>query len=264
MDRDANQMDLDLKDKVVVITGASKGIGFATAEALLGEGARVVLVARDAQRLNEAYEILSSRYDSDQVSIKSVDCSDEIRLREVASEVSQEFGYPYAVVANVGDGQSVIDPIPDADDWSDSWKTNFETGLVTARVFSPYLVSNNGSIVFVSSIAGIEIIGAPTNYSTAKAALFALAKNLSIKLAPKVRVNVVAPGNILAPGGVWESRLRNDQKAVLEMIALKVPLNRFGTVREIADAIVFLCSPRSAFTTGAILRVDGGQTVSIQ
>jgi 3-oxoacyl-[acyl-carrier protein] reductase len=74
----------------------------------------------------------------------------------------------------------------------------------------------------------------------------------------------VAPGNILAPGGVSESRLRNDQKAVLEMIALKVPLNRFGTVREIADVIVFLCSPRSAFTTGAILRVDGGQTVSIQ
>ena len=257
-------MDLDLKDKTVVVTGASKGIGFATAEALLDEGARVVLVARDAQRLNEADEILSSKYGSEQVCIKAVDCSDETELREVASEVSQEFGNPYAVVANVGDGRSVVDPIPDADDWTGSWKTNFETGLVTARVFSPYLASNNGSIVFVSSIAGIEIIGAPTDYSTAKAALIAFAKNLSIKLAPKVRVNVVAPGNILIPGGVWESRLRNDRKAVLEMIALKVPLNRFGTGREIADAIVFLCSSRSTFTSGAVLRIDGGQTVSIQ
>ena len=75
---------------------------------------------------------------------------------------------------------------------------------------------------------------------------------------------MVAPGNILIPGGVWESRLRNDRKAVLEMIALKVPLNRFGTGREIADAIVFLCSSRSTFTSGAVLRIDGGQTVSIQ
>jgi 3-oxoacyl-[acyl-carrier protein] reductase len=257
-------MDLELTDRVIVVTGASKGIGFATAEALLTEGARVVLIARDANRLNVISERLKTSYDVSRFFVISVDCGDETSLRNASLEIEQKFGRVYGVVANIGDGQSVKDSIPEMDQWNASWRTNFETALVTARVFAPILRAQEGSIVFVSSIAGIESIGAPTDYSTAKAALIAFAKNLSAKLAPNVRVNVVAPGNILVPGGAWDSRLQKDPESTSNMLRLNVPLNRFGNPHEIADAIMFLCSPRSAFTTGSVFRVDGGQTVSIQ
>jgi 3-oxoacyl-[acyl-carrier protein] reductase len=257
-------MDLDLTDRVIVVTGASKGIGLATAEELLIEGARVVLLARDTNRLNFISERLKTSYDASRFFVISVDCGDETSLKNASMDIEREFGQVFSVIANIGDGQSVKDPIPEMDHWTANWRTNFETALVTARVFAPILAAQEGSFVFVSSIAGIESIGAPTDYSTAKAALIAFAKNLSVKLAPNVRVNVVAPGNILVPGGAWDSRLQNDPESISNMIRLTVPLNRFGNPHEIADAIMFLCSPRSAFTTGSVFRVDGGQTVSIQ
>ena len=257
-------MDLELTDRVIVVTGASRGIGFATAEALLKEGARVVLIARDANQLDIVSKQLNTTFATSRFLTISVDCGDETSLRNASLEIEQEFGQVYGVVANIGDGQSVKDPIPEMDQWNTSWRTNFETALVTAMVFAPILRAQEGSIVFVSSIAGIESIGAPTDYSTAKAALIAFAKNLSVKLAPNVRVNVVAPGNILVPGGAWDSRLQNDPESISNMIRLNVPLNRFGNPHEIADAIMFLSSQRSAFTTGSVFRVDGGQTVSIQ
>jgi len=257
-------MDLDLTDRVIVVTGASKGIGLATAEELLKEGARVVLLARDTNRLNFISERLKTSYDASRFFVISVDCGDETSLKNASIDIEREFGQVFSVIANIGDGQSVKDPIPEMDQWTANWRTNFETALVTARVFVPLLAAQEGSFVFVSSIAGIESIGAPTDYSTAKAALIAFAKNLSVKLAPNVRVNVVAPGNILVPGGAWDSRLQNDPESISNMLRLNVPLNRFGDPREIADAIMFLCSPRSAFTTGSVFRVDGGQTVSIQ
>lgn len=257
-------MDLELTDRVIVVTGASRGIGFATAEALLKEGARVILIARDANQLDIVSKQLNTTFATSRFLTISVDCGDETSLRNASLEIEQEFGQVYGVVANIGDGQSIKDPIPEMDQWNTSWRTNFETALVTAMVFAPILRAQEGSIVFVSSIAGIESIGAPTDYSTAKAALIAFAKNLSVKLAPNVRVNVVAPGNILVPGGAWDSRLQNDPESISNMIRLNVPLNRFGNPHEIADAIMFLSSPRSAFTTGSVFRVDGGQTVSIQ
>ena len=106
-------------------------------------------------------------------------------------------------------------------------------------------------------------MGAPVDYSTAKAALNAFAKNLSRKASPDVRVNVIAPGNIYSPGNSWDEKMVKDEKPVKAMIQNTVPLQRFGKPEEIADAAVFLCSERALFITGAVLRVDGGQTVSL-
>jgi 3-oxoacyl-[acyl-carrier protein] reductase len=113
----------------------------------------------------------------------------------------------------------------------------------------------------VSSIAGSEAIGAPTDYSTAKAAIIAFAKNLSTKLAPNIRVNTVLPGNVLTSRGTWASRLADNPDDVEKMLKDKVPLRRLASPEEIAESIIFLLSERSSFTTGAVLRVDGGQSV---
>ena len=117
--------------------------------------------------------------------------------------------------------------------------------------------------LFISSIAGMEAFGAPTDYSTAKTAIIALAKNLARKLAPIVRVNVIAPGNVYFEGGSWDEKINRDKKRVDEIISITVPMNRFASPEEIADSAVFLSSPRASFITGSVLRVDGGQVNSL-
>ena len=166
-------------------------------------------------------------------------------------------------MVNVGDGRSVSDVLPDDELWQKTWSSNFESALKTARTFLPMLEKSKGCFLFVSSIAGLEAFGAPTDYSTAKTAIIALAKNMARKLAPSVRVNVIAPGNVYFKGGSWDGKIKQDKKDVDEIIKSTVPMNRFATPQEIADSAVFLCSDRASFITGATLVVDGGQTAGV-
>jgi 3-oxoacyl-[acyl-carrier protein] reductase len=117
----------------------------------------------------------------------------------------------------------------------------------------------SGSVVAVGSIAGLESVPAPITYSAAKAALTAAAQALSRQVAG-VRVNVVAPGNVLFPGGGWERRQSDDPAGVRAYVEAEVPLGRFATPNEIADVVVFVASERASFLTGACLVVDGGQS----
>jgi 3-oxoacyl-[acyl-carrier protein] reductase len=122
----------------------------------------------------------------------------------------------------------------------------------------------SGSIVLVASIAGVESTPAPLAYSAAKAAIVNYAKNLARELGPlNIRVNCVAPGNILFPGGSWEGHLARRRDEVLQMIEAEVPLRRFGQPEEIADLIAFLSSERASFITGSCVIADGGQTRSV-
>ena len=101
------------------------------------------------------------------------------------------------------------------------------------------------------------------DYSTAKTAVTALAKNMARKLGGNVRINVLAPGNIYFEGGSWEQKIKADEARVRNLIQGTVPMNRFGTPVEIADAALFICSNRAAFITGSVVVVDGGPTVGI-
>ena len=165
---------------------------------------------------------------------------------------------------NVGDGQSVPDALPEDEQWQKTWSSNFESALITARTFLPMLKKTKGCLLFISSITGLEAFGAPTDYSTAKSAIIAMAKNMARKLASdNVRVNVIAPGNVYFKGGSWDEKIQQDKKRVDEIIKSTVPMNRFAIPQEIADSAVFLCSDRASFITGATIVVDGGQTVGV-
>jgi 3-oxoacyl-[acyl-carrier protein] reductase len=121
--------------------------------------------------------------------------------------------------------------------------------------------AEGGSIVFVSSIAGLESLGAPLPYGAAKAALEHYSKDLARRVGKHgVRVNTVAPGNILFPGGTWQRKLDADSPDVMQMISAEVPLGRFGAPEEIGALVAFVSSPKAAFITGACLVADGGQT----
>ncbi len=254
-------MDLSLSNKRVLVTGASRGIGLAIAQGFLKEGARVVLLARTARYLADVAAKLSIEHGSDRVTEITGDCADTRTWSEVINRITLIWDGLDIVVANVGDGRSVSDSLPDQERFALTWRTNFITAEQTARFTLPLLAATGGCLLFVSSIAGLEAIGAPTDYSVAKSALIALSKQLARKLAPRIRVNCVAPGNVYFPGGSWDDKIQADRDRVERLIQTTVPMRRFGTPDQIADAVLFLCSDRAKFITGACLVVDGGQTV---
>ena len=256
-------MDLKLNNKKVLITGASRGIGLAVAESFLQEGAKTCLVSRGSNALFDNEKKLQDAYGLENAFACKCDCSNIESLNNLKGKVESRWSVVDIVIVNVGDGRSVSDALPSDEQWKSTWNSNFESALQTARTFLPILEESQGVLLFVSSIAGIEAFGAPTDYSTAKTAIIALAKNMARKLAPNVRVNVIAPGNVYFKGSSWDDKIQKDKCRVDEIIKSTVPMNRFATPQEIADSAVFLCSDRASFITGATLVIDGGQTVGV-
>ena len=202
----------------MLITGASQGIGLAVAEGFLQEGAKTCLVSRGSRALYENEKKLQNIYGLGNVISCKCDCTNVESLNSLKREVENKWSSLDIVIVNVGDGRGVLDALPDDGQWTKTWSNNFESALQTARTFLPMLEDSQGALLFVSSIAGMEAFGAPTDYSTAKAAIIALSKNMARKLAPNVRVNVVAPGNVYFEGGSWDERIKQDKELVDEVI----------------------------------------------
>jgi 3-oxoacyl-[acyl-carrier protein] reductase len=252
-------MKLELQNKVVVITGGTKGIGLAMVKGFIKEDAIVHVIARNC---SSAIEQLMLQFPKS-LYFYSCNAANQTELKETYNNIlSQSNDTIDILISNVGSGKGTPDPISNDENWNSSWDTNFNSALYSARLFSPSIVKSKGSILFISSIAGIEYIGAPIDYSTAKAALIAFSKNLAHKLAPEVRVNIIAPGNIFFEGGTWGEKMRNDPERIRLMLDEKVPLKRFGTPEEVCDLALYLSSFRAGFITGGCFVIDGGQTIS--
>jgi len=192
------------------------------------------------------------------------DMTDPADIRCALDETVAAFGGIDAVVANVGSGTGRGGWDLDLNDWQSALNINLLGSMALARIALPHLIARGGgSITFISSIAGCEAINAPVTYSAAKAAVLSAMKSLSRLVGRHgVRVNAVAPGNVLFPGGTWERKLAERREFFEQYIHSEAPLQRFGRPEEIADAVVFLASERASFITGACLVVDGGQTRS--
>ena len=257
-------MDLELHDKVAFIAGSSRGIGLAIARAFLREGAKVVITGRSVESLEEATALLVTEAGAQRVLSIRGDMTEPTKIRRALNETVATFGGIDAVVANVGSGTARGGWDLNLDDWQSVLKINLLGGMALASAVLPHLVaSGGGSLTFISSIVGCEAINAPVTYSAAKAAVQSAMKSLSRLVGPDgVRINAVAPGNVLFPGGTWERKLAERREFFEQYIQSEVPLQRFGRPEEIADAVVFLASARAAFITGACLVVDGGQTHS--
>lgn len=255
-------MDLGLEGKVALVAGASRGIGFAVARSFLREGAKVVIAARNAPRLDRAAAELRAGGAPDRLLAVAGDMTDSADIARAIDGTIATFGRLDAVVANVGDGAARSGSDLDAEEWGAVLRANLVGSMLLARATLDLLAARDrSSLTFVSSIAGREAVDAPVTYAAAKAALESAMKSLSRLVANKgVRVNAVAPGNVRFPGGRWEQLRSQHPEAVDAYINAAVPMQRFGTPEEIADVIVFVSSERASFMTGTCVVVDGGQS----
>tara|TARA_B100001540_G_C15797195_1_gene638201 strand:+ start:1014 stop:1769 length:756 start_codon:yes stop_codon:yes gene_type:complete len=251
-------MDLGLTGKTALISGSSKGIGLSIAKYLHKEGCNVVLNGRYSKLLKEISNSLGSRS-----SYFAADVTKISECTKLVNHVIKTFGNIDILICNVGDGSSPKPGKEQISDWQKMLDINLNSSINLITTSLESLKKTSGSIVCISSIAGIETTDAPIPYSIAKSALNSYVKNISKPFANfGIRINAVAPGNILFKGSIWEKKLENNKNMVLDMISKKVPMNRFGIPDEIASAVVFLSSSLSSFTTGNILVIDGGQTKS--
>ena len=243
-------MNLELAGKACLVAGASRGIGRAIALALVREGARVCGVARGQADL-----------DTLDVEVRLVaDVATAAGASAAVDGAVAALGGLDVVVTNVGKSFARDAAQMDDDDLAKSLDMNLWTAARVAQRAVPHLAKTRGSITMVSSIWGREAGGAP-GYNVAKAGVVALAKALARDYAKHgIRVNSVAPGSILFPGGGWARRMKADPEAIAEMVRRELPFGRFGTPDEVGDAVAFLASPRASWIAGACLVVDGAQS----
>lgn len=266
-------VDLQLTNQVAFIAGSSRGIGRAIAIALLAEGARIVLTGRDEASLRATESELATPDARDRILAVGGDFSDAETIARAYERTIAHFGRFDHLIANLGTGSGKPGWDQPEAEWTRLFELNFFASTRLTQAALPYLLKNEpgpspsgtrGSILYISSIVAVEATPAPLPYSAAKAALNNYAKNLARQLGPQqVRVNTIAPGNIFFTGGSWERHLANRREAVELMLQTEVPQRRFGIPEEIASLAAWLCSPQSAFSTGACYVMDGGQTRSL-
>jgi 3-oxoacyl-[acyl-carrier protein] reductase len=252
-------MDLGLRGRRALITGGSRGIGLAVAEALAAEGAAVGLVARDPAGLADAAGRLEPR--GVPVATAAADVTDTPRLREAVDDIATALGGLDHLVANAGGtvGRGNLTSAGD-DEFTATFALNAGHAAELIRAGLPHLrAAGRGAVVIISSITGMR--PAPrTAYAAAKAAEIHLAATAAQELASAgIRVNAVSPGSIMFPGGGWDTFRQENPADFAAFLAAQFPFGRLGTLPEVADVVTFLLSARASWITGANIAVDGGQ-----
>lgn len=243
-----------LQGKVAVVTGASSGIGWSISERLIESGAEVVAFARNDEKLAE----LARTFPGKVTPVKG-DVTNAEDLDRLAETVQKKFGGIDAVIPNAGIAR--VRPFDGSgpDDINEQFGVNFVGAFETVRRLSPQL-RLGGAVVFITTFLTKAAIPGLSVYSASKAALSCLTRSLAAELAPKIRVNAVAPGPIATP--LWGTVGLDPETldAVGKQVSSRLFPGAFGNPRDIADAVAFLCSDASGNIFGQELVVDGGYT----
>lgn len=247
-------MDLGLKGRKVIVTGGSRGIGRACALEFAAEGADVAICARGQEALDATRAALQAHGVT--AFAEACDVGDSDQLYRFLTAARAAIGGCDVLVNNTsGFGLSDDDA---------GWQAGIDIDLMASvratRTVTPWMAdSGGGAIVHIASISALET-GSPPAYTAVKAALVAHSKTMAKALAPQgIRVNCVAPGSIEFPGGMWQQQRDSADPSLYEHMLGRIPFGRMGTPEEVAAAVVFLCSARASWISGATLLVDGVQ-----
>jgi 3-oxoacyl-[acyl-carrier protein] reductase len=251
-------MDLGLMGKVAMVTGASKGLGRAMARALGAEGVKLSICARTPETLESAAnELRGAGYD---VLATAADVTNAAQMEHWVEETARKFGGVDILINNAGGARvGALNELSE-EAWRESFELNFFSAVRLTRLAADKMQPRGGgSIINISSIYGRES-GGPLTYNSSKAAMISFTKMLARELGAKgVRVNSIAPGSIIYPGGSWERRFKENPAFEKDFISHETPAGRLGKPDEVAYAVVMMASPRASWINGACLPVDGAQ-----
>jgi 3-oxoacyl-[acyl-carrier protein] reductase len=254
-------MDLGLKDKVVIVTGASRGIGKAIALGFGSEEARLSICGRTPETLEATAREIQAL--GAEVFAKPADVTKGADAEAFVEETLDRYGRVDVLINNVGGSKWTPTPEISDEEWHEILDLNLVSAARMSRAVIPMMQARgSGVIIMISSIYGREG-GGHITYNAAKAAEISMSKSLAHELAPNnIRVNSVAPGSILFPGGGWARRQEADPEGMAAFVKSDMPLRRFGRPEEIANVVVFLASERASLVTGTCINVDGCQSKS--
>jgi 3-oxoacyl-[acyl-carrier protein] reductase len=255
-------MDLGLTDRIAVVTGASRGLGLASAAALVAEGCRVTICARNDAPLQAAGLALADLAGgTGRVLTVVADLSRPEGVQAVIDKTVAVFGGLDILVNNIGlaRGAGLLETT-DAD-WQEAIDQTLMPAIRASKLAVPHMQRRGGgAIVMIASIFGREAGGRMT-YNAVKAAEISLAKSMAQQLAPSnIRVNSVSPGSILFEGGSWWKRQQENPAAIADFVARELPFGRFGRPEEVGQVVAFLASARASWVSGTSVVVDGCQS----
>ena len=246
------------ENEVVYITGASAGIGYATAQLCLQYGATVVITGRNKDNLDKAQKELLKV--SSKVVAHNVDVSIESEIDDSLEEIYKSFGKVDGLINNAPSIHTgkIVDL--DLAAWRTNFKANLDAVFLTTKRVLPWMQeAKKGSIVNVASVVGLKGVAYMSAYGAAKAGLINFTRAAAIEAAPHVRVNCIIPGAVMTPA--TERAIPDDK--LMEATANTIPLKRIAEPAELAKPIAFLLSSDASFITGASLVVDGGKTADL-
>ena len=252
----------DLTGKVAIITGSSRGIGRAIAEAMADQGAKVVISSRKAEACQEVADAINARHGDGRAIVVPASISSKEQLQNLVDETRRQLGRIDVLVCNAA-SNPYYGPMSGISD--DQFRKILDNNVIAnhwlIQMVAPEMLERKeGSIIIVSSIGGLTASAVIGAYNISKAADFQLARNLAAEFGPsQVRVNCIAPGLIRTDfaRALWEN------PDTLKAVTRHTPLRRIGEPHEIAGAAVFLASPASTYVTGQAIIVDGGSTTGV-